>query len=97
MSDDDPDLSENFKIDAQGSPVYTDAAAVDHLYDMVLRLAQELAVSREELNGLRELLRRREIISVDEAQLLSEDKQFASEQIEQHQALIRRVLGELPD
>ena len=88
----EPDLQES--LDAVANPpVYSGDVMLDHLYGMVLRLVQELAVTREELDTLR-----RAVAGLDQATLddIAASPEFAREQLENHRELVQRILGDLP-
>jgi len=94
MPDRDPDLVDSLQA-AASRPRFNDNPAIDHLYDMVLRLTQELAVTREEVAALRTVLAESEQVIDDMVEKALTNPEFASAQLEQHRALVARVLGDL--
>ena len=95
MHDNDPDLRDCLEA-ATTPPVYTGTESVDRLYDMVLLLTQELAVTRETLALLQGVLQEQGLVAPAQAEILSGNPDFAREQLQRHGDLVRRVVGELP-
>lgn len=91
----EPDLQESLAAVAN-PPVYSGDFMVDRLYDMVLRLTQELAVTREELALLRQVLVNAGTLDEAELELASATTGFAQAQLESHRELVESVLGDLP-
>lgn len=90
----DPDLSDSLAA-ARQPPCYTGDETVERLYDMVLRLTQELAVAREEVALLRAALTKARIIDEKTLAQMASAEAFASGQLEAHRALVKNVLGDL--
>ncbi len=95
MNEEEPDLRESLEAAAR-SPVYTGSELVDRLYDMVLRLTQELAVTREEVGVLRRILTEAGLDTPETRGSILSSEDFRGEQLEAHKALVARVVGDLP-
>ena len=95
MNDEEPDLRDSLEA-AADSPVYTGSEHVDRLYDMVLRLTQELAVTREEVGILRRILAEAGLDTPETRGNILGSEEFRREQLEAHKALAARILGNLP-
>ena len=91
----DPDLHDSLAVAAE-PPNYSGDPLLDRLYDMLLRLTLELAVTREEVAALRAALRASDPELESAITTASSDPTFAGEQLKRHGELVKNILGDLP-
>ena len=77
------------------SPGFSDSPEVDILYDMFLRMLQEIAVLQEELYMLKVGLEKKGIDLEEIKQAINEEESHAKDLIEQHKEMLSRVIKDL--